>query len=455
LVRPEGFEPPTFCSEDRRSNPLSYGRITYSVYYSNRVTTGREMRIISSFKEANDYLRQFHDVERTKYDTLNMRRLVEYLGNPQDKLKIIHIAGTSGKTSTAYFTSELLRKSGHGVGLTVSPIVDQINERIQVNGSPLSEEEFTAALSEFSDLLDNAPVKPSYFELMIAFAYWHFARENLDYGVIEVGLGGLKDGTNMVTRSDKVCIITDIGFDHMNVLGKTLGEITSQKAGIILPGNHVFMYRQSDEVIDAVKHAADEKQAVLHMLDGEENHDDKVPDYQYRNWRLAYEAYKYIEVRDGIRPLSSGQADETRLIVVPGRMDIKVVGDKTVIMDGAHNTQKMTTFIESFKKLYPGVRPAVMLAMKNGKDHAQIADLLSGFAGRIVTTTFTADQDLPIKSLPADELGELFKDKVPTVSITDQAEAYKELLNSEEGVLVITGSIYLLGQLRNNPAVVL
>src|SRR5579884_3125871 len=143
LVRPEGFEPPTFCSEDRRSNPLSYGRLIYSVYYSNRVITGREMQIISSFEDASDYLRGFHQADRTKYDTDTMRRLVDYLGNPQDQLKVIHIAGTSGKTSTAYYVSELLRLSGKSVGLTVSPIVDQINERIQVNGHPLNEKEFT------------------------------------------------------------------------------------------------------------------------------------------------------------------------------------------------------------------------------------------------------------------------------------------------------------------------
>ena len=403
---------------------------------------------INNFAEANDYLRQFHDLKNTKYDLVKMKKLVKHLGNPQNKLRVIHIGGTSGKTSTAYYISALLIASGYKTGLTVSPIVDEINERVQLNGQPLEESEFCKALTSFSKLIKNSAVKPSWFELMIAFAFWYFAENKVDYAVIEVGLGGLKDATNVINRVDKICVITDIGYDHTNVLGKTLSAISTQKAGIILPNNAVFTYDQGPEIMKVFMDQCQKVGSSLNIVKNVKNNITSMPDYQFRNWNLALQVYRYISNRDRLPKLSSNDLKLTQKILIPGRMDVRQIYGKTLVMDGAHNTQKISAFISSFKKIYPGVKPAILIAMRPGKSYSEVASLVSPFASSVITTTFVANQDLPISSLPASKLANYFKDKVPTISIEDQSLALKTLLDSKEEIIVITGSIYLLGQLR-------
>ena len=172
--------------------------------------------IITNFSESKDYLRQFYNYA-AEYKLDAMQAFMEYLGNPQDKVQVIHVAGTSGKTSTCYYIAALLHGAGYKVGHTVSPHVDEINERVQINLEPLPETQFCEALSEFSDLVAGFDQQLSYFEVMVALAYWYFAKVGVDYAVIEVGLGGRIDGTNVVTRGDKISVITNIGFDHTKI----------------------------------------------------------------------------------------------------------------------------------------------------------------------------------------------------------------------------------------------
>jgi dihydrofolate synthase/folylpolyglutamate synthase len=408
-------------------------------------------RRITNLEEANDFFKNFNDQANTEYSLDNMVRLMDYLGNPQNEFKILHIAGTSGKGSTAYYAAALLTAAGQNTGLTVSPHVDKVNERLQLNGQPLPEAEFCRALTEFSELLNDAPVRPSSFELKVAFAFWYYAKEKVDYAVIETGLGGLKDATNVIGRSDKVCIITDIGLDHVKVLGDNLTEIAAQKAGIIHEGNAVFMHRQPAEVMSVFEAASENNGAKLYVAPaGNDIGDSDLPDYQRRNWSLAYEAYKFVAERDGLKLLSAEDMNKTRHISIPGRMDVRQIGNKTIVMDGAHNVQKMQAFADSFSKLYPGVKPAILLAMRTGKEYQDIVPILAPLASRIITTTFVSSQDLPIHCIPAEELAAAFKDVVPVKSIADQRAAYRELLSSPEDVGVLTGSIYMLGQIRNN-----
>jgi dihydrofolate synthase/folylpolyglutamate synthase len=408
---------------------------------------------ITSFDEASQYLNRFYVNASAKYNLDNMLALMEHLDNPQEKFKIVHVAGTSGKTSTVYYVSALLAATGRKVGLTVSPHVDHINERLQINNVPLDETEFCAALTEYLELIEASPAKPSWFEAMIAFAYWYFAKSQVDYAVIEVGLGGLLDGTNVIKRSDKVCVITDIGYDHMSVLGNTLPEIAAQKIGIVHPGNAVFSYRQAQEIMAifanwCLRHSAD-----LHVVEelADDEYDSRLPAYQYRNWNLAYEIFKYVANRDNLQHLTSQVLSEVRHLQVPGRMDIRQVGDKTLVMDGAHNAQKMTAFLGSFKKLYPDARPAVLLSLKNGKEYEQLIPLLKPIASRFILTTFDVSQDVPAHSMDIDELVEAFKSAgVEAANIPDQRQAYQALVSGPDKVCVITGSFYLLNQIRNN-----
>jgi len=405
---------------------------------------------ITSLAAANAYFKHFNDQASTVYNLDNMLKLMDFLGNPQDKFKVLHVAGTSGKTSTSYYLAALLTAAGQKTGLTVSPHVDKVNERLQLNGQPVAEPEFCEALTEFSELIEAAPVRPSSFELKVAFAFWFYAKEQVNYAVIEVGLGGLKDATNVINRSDKVCVITDIGLDHVKILGGSLAAIAAQKAGIIHQGNAVFTHRQTPEVMKVFSETAEREAASLTVVNNGDSQDVTLPDYQWRNWTLAQQVYEFVARRDGLSRLSEDQLWESRHISIPGRMEAHQVGGKTIVMDGAHNEQKMRAFIDSFQKLYIGVKPAVLLGMRTGKEYRAIAPILAQLASRVITTTFVSSQDLPVHAVPPDELAAAFEGLVPAKSIADQRAAYQELLNGPEEVLVITGSIYMLGQIRNN-----
>lgn len=420
--------------------------------------------IIRNLKEVNDALAPYiAKTSRLFDDDLKLERvhaLLKPLGNPHENLRIVHLAGTSGKTSTSYYTAELLRAAGKKVGLTVSPHVDSINERVQIDGQPLPEAVFCKELGEYLDIVEDIAKSqsPSYFELLAAFAFWVFARQKVDYVVLETGLGGMYDASNVARRRDKVCIITDIGFDHMHVLGNTLSEIAAQKAGIIHNHNQVFMYKQSVDIMRMIRKRTQEQQARLHLLD---EHAERriwqadlsdMADYQKRNWLLAFATYRYLEKRDGLKHLTRQALLKTQTIRIPGRMDVKGIKGKTLIMDGAHNTQKMTAFINSFHRLYPGQKPAVLLSLRDNKDYQDLIPLLQPFAGRIITTAFETSQDSLVRSLDPEELGKAFRatgfEQVKV--IPDLREAYDALLDSPEQVCLITGSFYLLNQIRNN-----
>ena len=326
--------------------------------------------------------------------------LLELVGNPQDKLSVVHLAGTSGKTSTSYYIAELLKTSNLKIGLTVSPHVDSITERIQIDGKPISDELFNSELSVFLDLIDDLESKPSYFELMIAFVLWEFVRQNVDYAVIETGMGGLMDASNVLRREDKVCVITDIGFDHTEVLGDTLDKIAEQKAGIIHKGNSIFMYAQDDLVMSSVESRVVEMSAELNIV---KKYDKEIiatlsqlPKFQIRNCNLALKTCEYIAKRDS---LTIDHKLNPSSLVIPGRMEIIALRDKsTLIMDGAHNAQKMSTFVDSFRVLYPNEKATILVGLKRGKDYKSVVDILAPVANRFIFTTFEASQDLPVVS---------------------------------------------------------
>jgi len=382
-------------------------------------------------------------------------QLMELVGHPEKELNIIHIAGTSGKTSTAYFISSILYNSGKKVGLTVSPHIDLITERIQINGRPISEEDFCKSLEEFLGIIDSSDLEPTYFEVLIAFAYWYFRKQGVDYAVIETGLGGLHDSTNVAKRADKVCVITDIGFDHMHVLGNTIEEIAKQKAGIIHEHNHVFMYDQGREVNDIFKQQADSKQAKITFFNPEDTSSsiknkypwfELLPLFQQRNWALAYRATNYVAERDGLNL----NVEKSASITIPGRMNIIELGEKKIILDGAHNEQKMEMFIKSFKQQFPGQQVPILFSIKEKKEFEDVLPLLLPIASEIFLTEFSVYQDRPNMSADLEDMASLLKEKnFNRVTIEHrQEEAYKKFLAAVESLGIVTGSFYLIAQLR-------
>lgn len=382
--------------------------------------------------------------------------LMSMLGNPHHRLRTIHVAGTSGKTSTCYYIAALLESTGKRVGLTVSPHVDSISERIQINTTPISETDFCSYLSEFLPLVEQSPVAPSYFELLYAFAIWVLDRERVDYLVVETGVGGLFDATNIAQNADKVCVITDIGYDHQSILGHTLSEIASQKAGILHAGNQAFMYEQSPEVMKAVHERAAAVGAIVHTIREADTAPqlplpEQMPAFQKRNWLLAHRAFRYVAQRDSL-PVDNTQAiSATQSLQIPGRMEVTHIGGKTLIMDGAHNQQKMAAFVNSFRQRHPGQKATVMAAFKTGKDYEAALSILAPITNTLIATSFNTSQDLPaVATDPALVASHAASAGITTVIIEpDHTAAYDKLLRSHDHICIVTGSFYLLGQLRN------
>lgn len=381
--------------------------------------------------------------------------LMAALDNPERKLKIIHIAGTSGKTSTTYYIAAMLTAAGLKVGMTVSPHIDSVTERLQINMQPISTNVFGAALAEFLDIIKKLDEQPTYFELLIAFAYWYFVKVGVDYAVIETGLGGLHDSTNIAKRADKICVITDIGYDHMQVLGNTLEEIAAQKAGIIHDQNSVYMYQQLPEITAQIISRCNAKNAQLNIVKEptatEPDITKGLPEFQQHNWQLAYWVYEALAAKDGLAKLSAEELIGAAHVVVPARMDIRSIGNKKLIMDGAHNGQKMQAFIHSFSKNWPGKKAAVLLSLKSGKDYRDVLPLLADIADTLIITTFSFSQDRPFHGIDPSELA-LFAGKhnfKQIITEPDQTKAYRLLMSQPEDTLIITGSFYLIGQLRH------
>ncbi len=386
-----------------------------------------------------------------KYQIDRIKQLMTFLGDPQEKPRVIHIAGTSGKTSTAYFVRGLLEAAGRRTGLTVSPHIIGVNERVQIGGIPLEPEKFIEYVNHFLSLIAKTNLQPTYFELLIALAYKVFADEKVEYAVVETGLGGLLDGTNVVSRPDKVCVITDIGLDHTKVLGDTLVKIATQKAGIIQPYNHVIMRTQTQEVMQVIARIAAKQQATVQLVDND--HAPKtLPHFQHRNWAVARTVFDYIKRRDGLSKLTNVQLHRVARHTPPGRWEVYHYKDKTIILDGAHNPQKLQAFCDSLaaSSIYSAAVLANLVEAPEAKIRAAL-DILQPFTSHLIIPEFYAGQDLKSRhSLAASQCVQ-YAERADFISIDQQPnldDALRLLLQRPEKVLIISGSLYLVSALR-------
>ncbi len=404
----------------------------------------------NNFDEINQLLEPF--ISRGKphgnYTLDKMRGLMKHLGNPQDAYKTIHVAGTSGKTSTCYYLAALLVEAGQKVGLTVSPHVDNVNERVQIGLEPLPAPVFLVQLKKFLKLVDASGLKPSYFELMVAFAFWQFAQEKVDYAVVEVGLGGLLDGTNVIHRPDKICVITDIGLDHTSVLGNTMAKIATQKAGIIQDHNSIFMYRQAKDVMEQVEDRCRQMHASLHLVSA----DNEQATFKQRNFFLAKNVYDFVATNEGWPKLSRAKLQNSADISIPARMEEFIYKNKTIIIDGSHNGQKMAALVSGIKHNHPKQTVALLVSIAEGE--AQRAPeafaQLKHLSSKVIVTSFAGEQDVPKVSYDAEVIADIaqqagFED-VKIIKLPE--DAFIDLCNQPEDLLVVTGSFYLLNHIR-------
>ncbi len=413
---------------------------------------------MKSFAEVHQRLKAYFPSESRHgraYTLERMQQLMASLGDPQNSYKVIHVGGTSGKTSTAYYIASLLHQSGVKVGLSVSPHVEELNERVQIDMQLLPEREYCRQFTKFINLVEKSGVYPTYFELLVAFAFWQFAESSVNYAVIEVGLGGLLDATNVVKSNYKVCVITDIGLDHTKVLGKSIEEIAAQKAGIIHPYNTVFMYLQDDSAMTVFREVCEQQQAELHEILPKHGSSvvSHLPLFQQRNWHLAGHVFSYVQGRDNLRALLTAERKQASQIKIPARMEIiKLKNGKTLIIDGAHNAQKVSALVKSVLHRFPDTQVAVLFSLvhtKNARVHPTLKELLKLNALTIVTA-FGDDRDAPKYSIAPEKLAENFHilgyDNWELIPRPE--DAFNALLKRPEPVLLVTGSFYLLNHIR-------
>jgi len=422
---------------------------------------------IKNFTEAEQFL-ALH-IPKTSQQTfpgeLGLKRakyFLHLLGEPQEKLKIIHVAGTSGKGSTCYLISSLLAGQGFKVGLHQSPHLTDVTERFQIyterSRSIISKKEFIFYLNKIIPMID---AHLTYFEILVGLAYLIFYEKKVDYAVIETGLGGWYDGTNVVSRPDKLAVLTKIGLDHTNILGKIIEKIALQKAMIINEKSQAISIDQDTEVEKVIKQVAEEKQAKLHFvpplspaLGGTRL--GLIGEYQKENAGLALAVINFLGKRDGFLVDQEKIKKVFETAHFPGRFDIKKIlpagrqVPKTVIFDGAHNPQKMEAFIGSLIKKYPDKKFNFLVAFKKGKDYKKILKIIIPWANSIILTSFfTEDQDMINASENPNKIGltlskvEGFNNFKINLSLK---KAWEEIIKKKEPI-VVTGSLYLIGEI--------
>jgi dihydrofolate synthase/folylpolyglutamate synthase len=366
--------------------------------------------------------------------------IMEALGNPQNAHKTIHVAGTSGKGSTVYLIDALLRAHTKRTGMTQSPHVYDIRERIQINGQLISEKGFMYSLSAITDAAQNDGLELSYFESLIAMAFESFERTNIDYQIIETGFGGRLDASNVVTRKDKVCVITRIGLDHVQVLGNTVEKIAAEKAGIIQPGNHAFILDQAATINEVFAKRAAEVGATITWVPQHE-------DYQHTNDELARTVCEYLARRDGWQFNQTTAAATLQQVFMPGRFEKRHYNDHLAILDGAHNPQKLEAVTSRVLRehKYPAT---VVLGIGERYDLRTCVEALKPIARRIIATQYsTAAQDMPTKPTPTEDLALLGKEL--GIEVLQEKNSTNALAKAAEfpEPIIVTGSFYLIGEL--------
>lgn len=386
-----------------------------------------------------------------KHDRLAyVAHILETLGSPQNQIPAIHIAGTSGKGSTAYYATSLLNRAGYTTGTLVSPHIASVAERSLINGQPLPEQEYLHYFQEFTSFYATHNLDVSYFEFLTIFSFWLFKKIDVNYIIIEVGIGGRLDTTNVISRSPTVRVITDIGLDHTELLGNTLTEITQEKAGIIHQNDRVVMNRQTPDVEVAVQQQTDAQHAQLLIASPIIDDFLKIlPDFQQRNWTLAYRAVEKRLALDKKLPLPKEVLEKSVHITISGRLEKRNVNGVNIIFDVAHNPQKIRALIDSLRKLYPDKKPIFVVAFGQNK-HSSMAEslaIIDNLAQLAYATTFSANYGKNHRNMPPEIIRHVMKSAVEVEYNTDKAlaKAIKKARQLDTYV-VVAGSFYLVSE---------
>jgi dihydrofolate synthase/folylpolyglutamate synthase len=393
-----------------------------------------------------------------------MTALIGRLGQPDARYRILHIAGTNGKGSTAAMTAAMLQAAGYRVGLYTSPHLVEFSERIRVDGRMISE----ADIGRFTEVVQKAAepdLSPTFFECTTAMALQYFAEAQVDVAVLEVGLGGRFDATNVVTPV--ACAVTTIALDHQEFLGTTLSSIAYEKAGIIKPLVPVVVGRMADEAREMIEQVAKERAAPMSRFAREFEVAGMPERFRFSGRSRQYDdlfcslpgahqvdncgcALSLIEAA-GERGLDVREAavrDGLRAVQWPGRLEVV---DRTplVVLDGAHNpaaAAALAGYVQAFRRSNPESRVVLVLGMMRDKDHLGFAKSFRGLVDQVVLTQAGLSRSATVEDLYV-ALHELWPSARTEAALADALALARHLARAQD-LICVTGSLMLIGDVK-------
>lgn len=416
-----------------------------------------------NYREAVTWLEN-RNIPLGEFTLDNIKELLKIFDKPQDKLKIIHITGTNGKGSVASFIASALRENAYKVGKFTSPYITNIREEIEINNEEISEEDFAKLATEVREKveeLDKKKIFVSGFEILTSIAYIYFARNNLDFAVMEVGMGGRVDATNVMEKS--IPVFCHISLDHANILGDTIGKIAHEKGGIIKENSQVFSYPQDEEARAELKKLSKEKNSSFYEFSQDEveilssneegnvfnfrNHKNVeislIGDHQALNASLALMVLDFLKKDYGL--------DEEK--IKEGLKKAKNIGrteclskDPLIIIDGSHNLDSIERIEESVKK-FKYKKLILGFSLLKDKDHDHILKKIENMADKIVLTEIDSDRHTDLKDLEA-EFKKFSKKEIYPIKNREEAVEKTLSLAGEGDMILWCGSLYLIKDIR-------
>lgn len=390
--------------------------------------------------------------------------LLEKMGNPQDCLKYVHIAGTNGKGSTAAMTASILRKAGYRTGLYTSPYIYRFHERIQIDGEQISDEDLIAVTEYVKPLADSMAQQPTEFELVCAIAFEYFKRKACDIVVLEVGMGGEFDATNVI-KAPEVAVITNIGLDHTDVLGSTLEEIALTKSGVFKEGGNAVIYRGTPSVEAVFEDVCAKKNVSLkkadfdslvlrdHGLEGQtfdcgNRKNIQLPllgDHQLHNASVVLSVADTL-IEKGWNITEENIYDGIRDVSWPGRFDI-VSRDPLFIIDGGHNPQCIEALVKNIQDYLQDKKVIALTGVLADKDYGDMYKPVMPLVAEFVCIT----PDNPRKMEAADLAKYLEAAGAKATACENTHAGVKKAIElaGKEGVILCFGSLYSIGAIHD------
>ncbi len=392
------------------------------------------------------------------------RELLEKLGNPEKTLRFIHVAGTNGKGSTSTMLASVLQAASYRTGLYTSPFLQVFNERMRVDGEMISDAELGELTERLRPVAESMEDPPTEFEMMTALAFLYFQNHNCDIVVLEVGMGGRLDSTNVI-EAPEAAVICNIGLDHVKELGDTVEKIAFEKAGIIKHGCDAVLYQpECAGVNDVIKQVCAGERVALHTADfsrltslqdtvfgqcfsykGWENLKIRLlGSHQLKNAAVVLETVEVLRGR-GFEISEDAVRGGLAAAVWPGRFEV-LAEKPTFIADGGHNRQCVEAVAASLQHYFPQKQFILIMGVLADKDYSAMIELLASVAKRFYTLT----PDSP-RAMPAEQLAELLLPYgKPTDVCQDAADAVARAFAAaeEEDVICSVGSLYMTGEIR-------